>query len=63
MATRSPPGVGTEAVLANYNVELVDATLTVTKAAKLVVTAADKTKVYGAGEPAADRVDDRGAER
>ena len=41
--------IGTDAVLANYDVELHDATLTVT-AAKLVVTA-DKTKVYGAGNP------------
>src|SRR5439155_1738519 len=37
---------------ANYNVTMVDGTLTVSKAAALTVTADDKNKVYGAADPA-----------
>jgi diketogulonate reductase-like aldo/keto reductase len=43
-------GLATDIGVSNYDLELVDATLTVTKAT-LTVTAADKTKVYGAGNP------------
>src|SRR5207245_1160424 len=37
---------------ANYNVTDVNGTLTVSKAAALTVTANDKSKVYGAADPA-----------
>ena len=43
--------LGTDAVLGNYDVKLVNATLTVTKA-PLNVTAADKTKLFRAQNPA-----------
>ena len=49
--TITAQALGTDAVLANYDVKLVDATLTVTKA-PLTVTAADKTKLFRAQNPA-----------
>jgi hypothetical protein len=49
--TITAKAVGTDAVLANYAVTLVDAKLTITKA-PLSVTAADKTKIVGAANPA-----------
>ena len=45
--------------LANYTVTLVNGTLRVTKA-ELTITADDQSKVYGDGEPGADRDDRRG---
>src|SRR5207245_2551387 len=46
------PITATGGTAANYNVTMVDGTLTVSKAAALTVTADDKNKVYGAADPA-----------
>src|SRR5436305_5455331 len=45
-----PHANGTDAVLANYNVQPTNGTLTITKRA-LTIAAADKSKVYGDANP------------
>jgi gliding motility-associated-like protein len=59
-ATGAAASVGTHTITAaggsadNYDVNLVNGTLTVSKAAALTVTANDKAKVYGASDPVLD---------
>src|SRR5438477_7371234 len=51
-------GVATGAVLANYSVIATNGTLTITKR-DLLISAADKTKLYGAGNPTLTRSEER----